>query len=103
MNEVKKYGPLRLRWNPREAHHLYWGLICVFVALVASFFAPLWAFWIIWPVYIIGVLMILDDLYQHMRQVKEPDYHSPIHQIYVKYLRRGFIIKLEKLVDGLGE
>jgi len=92
-----------LRFNPWESHHLYWGIIAMGVAYALSPSTP-WvccgsvSFWL----YVIGALTALDDLYQHRRQVKEPEYHSPIHKMYGKYIYKLSIIqKLNSIADDL--
>jgi len=80
-------------------HHYYFGLL----ALALSWFG-MWRDWPIWlfvSLFVVGVWLCADDLYQHYKQreilkwLKEnavdPDdpvlgglsYHSPVHNIYV--------------------
>ena len=102
MNKIHTYGPLKLRWEPRQAHHMYWGAILVILGIVSPICMDIPPICVV-LLCVIGVALVLDDIYQHWRQVKEPEYHSPVHRLYVKYLRGGLIIKLEKWIDGLGK
>ena len=33
------------------------------------------------PIQIVALLIGLDDTYQHLRQIKEPTYRSPLHKL----------------------
>ena len=81
---------LKIKWN--EAHHLYWG---VAMAIIFG--------WLEMPILCaIGVLIALDDLYQHYKQVEFPNYHSPIHQWYVRHLYKyRFVQWLNLIADNL--
>ena len=87
---VHNFLGLKLRMDFKEAHHLYWGVV---MALVFG--------WLKMPVLcVIGVLIALDDVYQHAKQVKNPDYHSPIHRAYGWfYQRSGLLRKLNWFAD----
>jgi hypothetical protein len=60
----------------REWHHGYLG-----IGLLGASWALGWP-----PLGLIGGLLVLDDAYQHLRQVGEPGYESPLHQLYGRYL-----------------
>lgn len=45
-------------------HHLYLGILII----------------------LIGLWIAIDDIYQHLRQRKEPSYTSPLHRWYIKNL-----------------
>ena len=83
-----------MRFNPWETHHGYYGLVLLGLAYIFSS----------WWLYGIGALLLIDDAYQHLRQEHDPDYHSPIHQLYVELLWRfEFIRKLNRFFDRLFE
>ena len=73
----------RLRINWREKHHLYWGAL-ILVAGVLMYrlgLAPSWAGCL---VALTGLYLMADDLYQHWRQVDDPDYHSPVWRLWAR-------------------
>ena len=81
---------LRLKWI--APHHGYYGLVLIGLSYYYSSYF----------LYVIGVVLFLDDLYQHWRQVKEPLYHSPIHVLYGRYLYNiPMIHKLNVYFDKL--
>ena len=73
---------LKLRME-KGVHHLYYGLALLALALYGGikWDLPL----LVWGLYGIGVYLTLDDLYQHHRQVRDPYYRSPVHNL-VHYL-----------------
>ena len=80
------------RFNPFESHHLYWGLI---VCGVGYHYDTVW-------LYVVGMVLVYDDLWQHHKQVQDPEYHSIIHQLYGRYLYKfSWIRKLNIMVDKL--
>ena len=72
---------LRITWL--QPHHLYAGILLMALA-----------FWIGGNlggmIFLIGLYLAIDDLYQHWRQVKQPDYQSPIHRLFVWLWDRTF-------------
>ena len=63
---------MRLKWA--ETHHGYYGIaLMVWSAgwLLPGIFGAI--------VFLIGLYLFLDDVYQHHRQVEDPKYHSPVH------------------------
>jgi len=92
MNPVHNILGFKIRCNYAETHHGYYGLVCIGLAYYFSS----------WPLYGVGAVLFLDDLYQHYMQVDEPNYHSPIHQIYGKYLYKIPVVrKLNILLDDI--
>ena len=69
-----KYPDVRLA----EWHHGYMGDL-----ITAAGWALGW-----WPLVLVGLIPRLDDTYQHARQLEhdEPEYESPLHRFYAKYL-----------------
>jgi len=78
-------------------HHLYFGLLAIFLAWFG-----MWRDWPIWLfvfLFVVGVWLCADDMYQHWRQKRQIQeflregkppflselvlYHSPVHNIYV--------------------
>ncbi len=62
---------MRINW--REAHHLYIGILLLIIGLYCKLHILATA----------GTVLIIDDLYQHYRHVRQPDYKSPVHQLFV--------------------
>jgi len=89
-NKVYSILGFKMRLNWFSVHHLYLGIALMFA-------------WLIHPILsVIGLYIALDDIYQHHRQVKEydPCYHSPLHNLYGKYLYKFWIIrKLNEFAD----
>ena len=77
-------------------HHLYIGLVLMAVGYFASTY---WSHSLV--VYVIGAWLVLDDLYQHRRQVKEPSYHSPVHRFYGLFYHISWIRALNIKADKL--
>ncbi len=87
MNPVHSIFGFRMRLNWGEIHHLYYGLVLMVVALFMS------SIYMAIPVFIIGALLSIDDLYQHHRQVDEPWYHSPVHNWYADTMYKYPVIR----------
>jgi len=117
MNPIHNYFGFRMRANWKEPHHLYWGFLGVLLSLwgIHSCFVLneltsgiLAQFKWVAPM-LIGIEVVAgwiwfyvfcDDVYQHHRQVKEPSYHSPVHNWYVKILTgNSRIIKLIRKIN----
>ena len=56
----------------RYWHHGYLGYLLT------------WCPW--WPVAVFGWLALIDDTWQHWRQIFDPAYRSPAHRLYARYL-----------------
>jgi hypothetical protein len=54
-------------------HHFWIGLALLLVPL--------------WPVQLIGLWLMADDAYQHLRQLDAPSYRSPLHRAWVMVIR----------------
>lgn len=72
-------------------HHAYLGLVIMLVGFIALFFVPNW---LAIPVTVIGLIIFIDDFIQHLVRKVDPDYTSPLHKFYVKYLYPIQIIRL---------
>ena len=57
-----------------EAHHEYWGLALLVLALGLH-----------WPVWValVALAIMADDTVQHTVQLEHPDFLSPLHRLYV--------------------
>lgn len=81
-------------------HHLYFGLLAIFLAWFGMWRD--WSVWLFVSLFVVGVWICADDIYQHWRQkrqrkqeradwersgrelfVTRPIYHSPVHNLYV--------------------
>ncbi len=67
-----------IRFNWKEKHHLYWGVVVWIVANVLDRFGV--PFMLAFK--IVGVLLVVDDMWQHWRQVKDPNYRSPVWRLW---------------------
>lgn len=65
----------------RGWHHGYLALVMMAVALLLSIFTMANG-WFCAGLYTFGNWVLVDDLYQHLRQRKEPEYRSPLHRFY---------------------
>lgn len=63
-------------------HHAYLGLFLALIGFVLVWVLPMLAF----VLTVCGLAVFADDFYQHFLQRKEPEYQSPLHRIYCKYL-----------------
>ena len=79
-----------LRWT-KGVHHAYYGLGLLALALYFNS----------WTLYVIGAWLLVDDVYQHRRQVKEPSYHSPIHRWTAGLYKYKFIRLVERRLNQL--
>ena len=100
-NKVYSILGFKMRLNWLEAHHGYLGIIL----MLSSFILTLPLFWSI-LIFTIGIYLLIDDIYQHHRQVIEfdPCYHSPVHRFIYDYLKlydRAWFRALNKLADWL--
>ena len=81
---------MRLAWA--EVHHLYWGIL----AMIGGAYRFVEGHQIEGAIeFLLGLWWAIDDLYQHWRQLIEYDplYHSPVHNLYGKYLYRFNFIR----------
>jgi len=97
MNPVHNILGFKARMNFREIHHGYIGIAMV----VSTYWLTMYPGWSTFMA-IAGLILFTDDAYQHHHQVRCPEYHSPIHQFYGKYLYPiPFIQKLNRIADWL--
>jgi len=89
---------LILRWS-KGVHHAYYGLALLGLALCLTQTSI--GFCVIWTVYAIGAWLLVDDVYQHRRQVKEPSYHSPIHRWTAGLYQYAWIRAVEAWLNAL--
>jgi len=83
MNPKHNILGLEVRMEFFEWHHLYLGIVMLIAGIVLLVLSQ----WLLGAVLCaLGLILIIDDLYQHHRQVDEPFYHSPLHQLYGKLL-----------------
>jgi hypothetical protein len=94
-------------------HHFWIGIIGIVIGLILltiGFCLTVYtqaAIWICWTLLIsgaieviLGLVICVDDLYQHIRQRKEPAYRSPLHRFYgAKFWNVGWIQRLNQWAD----
>lgn len=81
----------------KGVHHSYLGL---FLSLIG--FWCIWvSLWIAIPLMGIGQWLFYDDVYQHIRKQKEPDYHSPVHRLFGLIYKWSWVRKVTKFFDWL--
>lgn len=71
--------------NLWEVHHFYWALISCLAGWFWIFLSP-WQGWVGLLLGSLGSWWLLDDLWQHWRQRREPEYRSPVHRIWIRML-----------------
>lgn len=68
-----------INFNPKEIHHMYIGGGFILAGLL---------FYVAHLTMVgngamaAGAILVLDDLYQHVRQVTKPEYRSPINRLW---------------------
>ena len=88
----KLFWILPVRMNVWEIHHLYYGIALMGLGIYLH--NPI--------VFGIGFIIFLDDVIQHAKNVKNPEYHSPLHVLYGKYLYPvPWIQRLNKWADNM--
>ena len=70
-------------------HHFYIGI----VILLIWFYMLTYKENNIVSLLILSSIIIIDDILQHIRQLKQPKYRSPLNRLYGKYLYKISIIK----------
>jgi len=105
-NKVYSILGFKMRLNPWETHHLYYGIFLVLIALKGCFSPSLWVFIPSYIVFWLGMYLIADDCFQHALQVYKfnPCYHSPVHRFIYDYLKlydRAWFRALNKFADWL--
>ena len=83
-------------------HHLYLGILFIiigFIIMAIENISPIIGFVII----ILGIIMVIDDAFQHLIQsCCDDEYHSPLHRYYDWIYSRSKIIReLNKWADKL--
>jgi len=66
--------------NFKGVHHGYLGLL-----MMALSFFLIWSHvstLVVSLVFVLGLIIFTDDFYQHLRQRKKPEYHSPLHRLF---------------------
>lgn len=70
-----------------EIHHLYYGIVLTILGIVFN---------LIW-MWVVGLILAVDDLYQHHKQGKDKSYQSPINKLYglsgIENLRNWLYLK----------
>ena len=79
-------------------HHFYLGIIVLMLGFIAVFTAS--SFLSI-MLYLLGIYILSDDYYQHMRQRWDKDYHSPLHRFYVRCFKNKFILACNRFLDKI--
>ncbi len=79
-------------------HHFYLGLLLELVSFYLLFHVVVWVGCV---VFLIGLIMILDDFYQHWRQESDINYHSPLHRLYANFKKPTWMAKLNVFIDRI--
>jgi hypothetical protein len=84
-------------------HHFYLGITLLLIG-----FLLIWKSIILSVlITILGIVITTDDLYQHYRIRIQPDYTSPLHNLYILFLKSipnsisVFIIKINNWFDTI--
>lgn len=84
----------------RGVHHFYLGVLFLLVAFVLLVFVGHKTEGDLF--FMIGLVIVIDDYYQHRRQLVEPSYRSPLNRLFVATLWRiGFVRRLTGIVDRI--
>ena len=107
VNPVRNILGFKMRINWAESHHLYWSLILMALAGPWMRSDDLVVFCIAYALEALGLAVAVDDVYQHHRQVKDPAYHSPVHNWYGRTLYRYEWVKrlnefVSKMIHRMG-
>ena len=72
---------MKFKFNPFEFHHLYIGLLLV---IAYPLIGQRWPHPSNWYVLIgmAGILLIQDDIWQHLAQGTDPGYRSPVNRAF---------------------
>ena len=95
-------------FNWKEVHHLYYGVILIILGIILwCLLSGLWTL-ITFPFFFFGVWFAADDIYQHVRQIWQPEYQSSLHRWFVRELYPNPIIRklniwLDKIFASLGK
>ena len=84
--------------NFKGWHHGYMGAIIMILGLVSVFFINRNVSAVI---FIIGTIIVFDDFFQHYMQASDPEYHSPLHRLYVRMPKPKWMIKLNVWIDKI--
>jgi 4-hydroxybenzoate polyprenyltransferase len=80
-------------------HHFYTGIILAIAGFVLM--GNGW-YWTGLFVIAVGIIVILDDVWQHFRQKNNPEYHSPLHRLYVYIWKKSAFIRwLNRIADKI--
>ncbi|MBC8490538.1 MAG: hypothetical protein H8D45_31370 [Bacteroidetes bacterium] len=73
------YESKSFKFSIDHQHHYYFGWVCVgFAWLLYCLDRPLW---LVLTLAMAGLWAVIDDMYQHHKQVKYPNYYSPLHKM----------------------
>lgn len=75
MNRDKKH----FRFDIDEVHHAYYGWLILWIAPLHLRLLRAGALFT--GMMLVGIVLVWDDIYQHHRQAREPDYQSPLHKL----------------------
>jgi hypothetical protein len=106
---VHSYFGFKMRWEPRQAHHLYWGILVLIVSWYGSISALVLGGLLGTILFVLGLSGMLlgyyiarDDVLQHHEQVKNIKYHSPVHVWYGEHLYKYRVVRyVNRLADNI--
>ena len=82
----------------RGVQHFYIGMLLLLVAFVLLVFVERKTEGDL--LFMIGLIVVTDDYYQHRRQLDEPTYRSPLNRLFAATLwRLGFVRWLTSIAD----
>ena len=80
-------------------HHFYYGMLLILVAFILAMLRKRRKIVTI-ILFVLGFIITADDGYQHLRNELEPEYRSPIHNLYgVIYRKSSLIRKANRWLD----
>jgi len=118
-NRIHNFLGFEFRANLWEIHHFYHGVVGSLISLyglreaIEMLMYGFATFNI--PIYVLGILVVLiqlsalavwvyvakDDVQQHVAQVADPDYHSPVHNWFHEMYKYPAVAWFTKKADAV--
>ena len=74
---------MKFNFNPYEWHHLYFGILLLGLYFYVGSKWPHPSNWYV-LIALLGCLIIIDDLWQHLKQGTKPEYRSYLNRLFGK-------------------
>lgn len=90
--------------NWRETHHGYYGLAILALAIWGLVAVPAWPWRLLYaPLALVGAWLLGDDVYQHVRELRQASYRSSLHRWFYRqpFARWPIVRRLNAWLDHL--